>query len=207
MSTKRERRFLTRDINIDDTSGSPKIRGYAAVFNSMSEDLGGFREVIAPGAFDSSLSSIPDVRALFNHDPNLILGRTIPGTLRLSVDDTGLAYEIDPPDTQAARDLMTSMKRGDVNQSSFGFYCDEDDWTKDAEGCMLRTIRSASLFDVSPVTYPAYPEASSGVRNLRGVMFPDGDVEIPVQQITTPISIDESDNDDSLLALLAALQS
>ena len=144
---------------------SPKIVGYASVFNSLSENLGGFREQIEPGAFDDALGD--DVRALFNHDPNMILGRTTAGTLSISSDENGLRYEIDPPNTTVGRDLMVSLQRGDITQSSFGFTVEDDSWSEDDDGRVIRTIHKVrNLFDVSPVTYPAYPEASVSARAL-----------------------------------------
>lgn len=144
------------------------ILGYATKFTpAMSDDLGGFYEQIAPHAFDECLAANPDVRALWNHDANHVLGRTKAGTLRLSVDKTGLLYEVDPPDTTFAKDLMVSMERGDVTQSSFGFICTEDTWRDDGQGNYIRTVLKAELFDVSPVTFPAYPDATSGVRHVR----------------------------------------
>ncbi len=143
------------------------IRGYAAKFDVLSENLGGFREKIAPGAFDGVLAD--DVRALINHDPNLIIGRTAAGTARIGVDDAGLWYEVDLPDTNAARDLSESISRGDVSQSSFAFTVASggQDWTEDDEGRVIRTItKMQRLYDVSPVTYPAYPDATVGVRAL-----------------------------------------
>ena len=163
---EQERRCIDMQLRaIQDQGQIPSIRGYGSVFNSLSENLGGFREIIAPGAFDDALEH--DVRALFNHDPNHILGRTTSGTLRLSVDERGLHYDIDMPDTSVARDLMVSIQRGDVNQSSFGFTVDEDSWEEDDEGRVVRTIHKVKrLFDVSPVTYPAYPETSTAKRAL-----------------------------------------
>lgn len=164
-----ERRIIDLDVLKVETraEGEGKlVRGHAAVFNRLSENLGGFREQIAPGAFDGVLND--DVRALFNHDPNHILGRTRSGTLRLTVDETGLGYELDPPDTSSGRDLLVSLERGDVSQSSFGFQVDEDDWVEDDEGRVIRTItKFRRLFDVSPVTYPAYPDATVGLRSLQ----------------------------------------
>lgn len=145
----------------------PLIRGHAAVFNKLSENLGGFREVIAPGAFDGVLGD--DVRALFNHDGSLILGRSTAGTLRVGIDSEGLTYEIDPPDTQYARDLLVSLERGDVRESSFGFRVAHggDRWDENEDGVLIRTItRVARLFDVSPVTFPAYPDTDSTKRAL-----------------------------------------
>lgn len=145
------------------------VRGYAAKFNVLSENLGGFREQIMPGAFADVLSD--DVRALFNHDPNIILGRTVAGTLRVFQDDTGLGYEVEMPDTPQARSLVTSIERGDVSQSSFAFRVarpDGDEWIEDEKtGAITRTIKKfARLYDVSPVTYPAYPDATVGMRAL-----------------------------------------
>lgn len=166
MKNKLERRFLKCQLRGAGDSGSDRlIVGYGAVFNTLSENLGGFREIIAPGAFDGRLED--DVRALFNHDRNIVLGRIAANTLKLSVDSEGLRYEITPPDTQAARDLIVSMDRGDIDQSSFGFYVDEDSWDEDEDGRVVRTVKKLKrLFDVSPVTFPAYPDAPSSARDL-----------------------------------------
>lgn len=167
---KREVRHFSGSIKVerrDAGAGPPLIRGHAAVFDSLSENLGGFREVIAPGAFDDVLGD--DVRALFNHDPNAILGRSTAGTLRIGVDSTGLTYEIDPPDTQSARDLLVSMERGDVRESSFGFRIARggDTWDENEDGVLIRTItKVARLYDVSPVTFPAYPDTDAAKRTL-----------------------------------------
>lgn len=175
---KTERRYLHGELRIKaDTSGKQKISGYAAKFNSMSEDLGGFIEEIDPHAFDACLAANPDVRGLWNHDPNYVLGRTRANTLQLTVDTVGLHYEIDPPNTQVAKDLMVSMQRGDVTQSSFGFICIEDTWRQGANGNLIRTVLKADLIDVSPVTFPAYVAATSEIASGRS-LFPDGDDEI-----------------------------
>jgi len=135
------------------------------VFDKLSDNLGGFREKIDPGAFADVLKD--DVRALFNHDSNIVLGRTAAGTLKIKQDSEGLHYEVDLPDTQQARDLALSVERGDINQSSFGFIVEDDDWAEDDEGRIVRTIRSfRSLFDVSPVTFPAYPDTTVGKRSM-----------------------------------------
>lgn len=167
---KLERRAFTVDgLKVEKRDdGSRKITGHAAVFNQLSHDLGGFREQISPGAFAKAIES-DDVRALFNHDPNVILGRNLAGTLRLAEDARGLAIEIDPPDTQAARDLMVSMERGDVTQMSFAFSVRPggQDWADDDEGRVIRTLKDLRLYDVSPVVYPAYPQTDVAVRELR----------------------------------------
>lgn len=161
---KLERRvFSLEHIELREDGDTPEIVGYAAVFNSLSEDLGGFREEIAPGFFDDVLGD--DVRALFNHDPNYPLGRTAAGTLALEQDSRGLKVRISPPPTQWAEDLQVSMRRGDVSQMSFGWYTEEDEWSKGKDGLVTRRlIKAERLLDVSPVTFPAYPQTSVEVR-------------------------------------------
>ena len=142
------------------------LAGYAAVFNRDTVIAGLFRERIAPDAFSRAIKE-DDVRALFNHDPNFVLGRTTAGTLALTQDETGLRYEADTPDTQWARDLMVSVARGDVNQSSFGFQVVREEWKEPENRAELptRTIIEARLFDVSVVTYPAYEETTAEARS------------------------------------------
>jgi len=139
------------------------VEGYASVFNSMSEDLGGFREIILPGAFSEVLDN--DVRALYNHDSNYLLARTTSGTLELKEDDKGLYYRFEMPNTSYGNDMLELFRRGDLSQSSFGFTVEKDSWRME-EGQHVRYIeRVGSLFDVSPVVYPAYTAASSGLRS------------------------------------------
>lgn len=168
--TDREMRCYSGEVRAEQREDGPtRIISYGSVFNSRSEPLWGFRELIKPGAFDDVLND--DVRGLFNHDPNFILGRSTANTLTLSVDERGLQYNIVAPDTQTIRDLVIApMQRGDINQSSFAFRVarDGEHWYEDDEGVVIREISKFSrLFDVSPVTYPAYQEADSGVRSLK----------------------------------------
>ena len=146
----------------DDTPS--KLVGHAAVFN-METDLGWFREKIAPGAFTEALKG-DDVRALFNHNPDIILGRSKANTLRMWEDERGLGVEIDLPDTQQAKDLRTSIERGDVSQMSFAFQPVVDEWDQSEEP-PLRTLKAVRLFDVSPVTYPAYPQTDVAARSYQ----------------------------------------
>lgn len=150
----------------DSSEAPPKIVGYAAVFDSMSDDLGGFREVIRPGAFAAGLASA-DIFALVNHDPSKILGRAKAGTLRLSEDSRGLRIEIDPPDTSVGRDTMESMRRGDMSGMSFRFRVNQggDTWRKEPTG-VVRELRSVAIDDVSVVTYPAYRDSEAAIRSL-----------------------------------------
>jgi len=153
---------------VSDENKKPKIRGHAAVFNKLSEDLGGFREKIDPGTFKGSIKK-DDIRALFNHDPNYVLGRNKAGTLKLSEDELGLAIEIDPPDTSFARDLIESLNRGDINQMSFRFITVRDSWNYQEDDKkpkeVVRTLQEVRLQDISPVTYPAYPQTSVACRD------------------------------------------
>lgn len=159
------RNFQVNELRaITNADGLRKITGYAAVFEKLSDDLGWFREKIQPGAFAETIGA-DDIRALWNHDSNFPLGRNKSGTLVLSEDDHGLKIEIDPPDTQWARDLMTSIDRGDVDQMSFGFQTLSDKWEM-VEGEDIRTLIKVRLFDVSPVTFPAYPDTEVGLRSL-----------------------------------------
>jgi len=164
LPNKETRTFTLENVEVREEDGKSIVVGYGSVFNSLSNNLGGFRELISPKAFDGRLED--DVRFLFNHDANYIMGRTISGTLKLRTDEKGLRYEVDLPDTQAGRDLKVSMQRGDVTQSSFAFTVEEDSWEKTTDGT-IRTIDKVSrLYDVSAVTYPAYEDATVALRSM-----------------------------------------
>jgi HK97 family phage prohead protease len=167
-----ERRFFAIEgLTVETREGkAPVIRGHAAVFGQLSEDLGGFREQIAPGAFASAIDGTDDVRALFNHDSNYILGRNRSKTLRLKEDARGLAIEIDAPDTQTIRDLVLApIERGDVSQMSFGFSVrpERTGLGQGRRGPGDPHAEEPALFDVSPVVFPAYPQTDVGLRELR----------------------------------------
>jgi uncharacterized protein len=159
------RNFMATELRtITDGDDTRRIVGYAAVFNTLSDDLGWFREKIDPGAFKETIGQ-DDVRALWNHDSNYVLGRNKAGTLALSEDDHGLQIDVTPPDAQWARDLMTSIDRGDVDQMSFGFETISDRW-ETVDKVEIRTLVKVRLYDVSPVTFPAYPDTEVGLRSL-----------------------------------------
>lgn len=166
-----ERRYIpTQELRLLREGGKPlRAIGHFAVFNQLSEDLGGFREMLAPGAFADAIAN-DDVRALWNHDSNHVLGRNRAGTLTLAEEEGAARAEIDLPDTQMGRDAAVSIERGDVTGMSFGFqirdWQKDQVWARDADGNIIRTVLKASLFDVSPVTYPAYPQTDISMRSL-----------------------------------------
>lgn len=161
-----------RDSGNPDRANETTLRGYAAVFNSLSEDLGGFREILEPGAFRASLRKQPDVRLLFNHDPNYVMARTSSGSLELREDSRGLhVFARVDKDMSWVADLRKSMQRGDIDQMSFAFALHEDarDWAVTDDGQVVSTIRADGvddMFDVSVVTYPAYRATSVNMRSV-----------------------------------------
>jgi HK97 family phage prohead protease/HK97 family phage major capsid protein len=169
-----------RVMEVRAAEGERRISGYAATFNDVT-DLGYFREQIATGAFDGRTDD--DVRLLINHT-GVPLARTINGTLRLSVDDDGLRYEAELADTQEGRDLYTLIQRGDISQSSFAFSIEDEEWDNKAN---LRTVlKVGRLYDVSPVTYPAYATTTVNARS-RGAVPEDAPVDpAPLEPVEAP---------------------
>lgn len=137
------------------------VTGYAAVFNSPTLLWEGLEEKISPGAFSRALSN-SDVRCLFDHDWGKVLGRSKSGTLHLEEDDHGLKFEVELPNTTVAKDLIESMKRGDINQCSFGFVPTEENWDYNCDP-VLRTINEVELFEVSIVSLPAYQDTEASL--------------------------------------------
>lgn len=193
-----EQRFFPIEMRADGEGAAPKLVGYAAVFNELSLMLYGmFRERIERGAFAGSLTG--DVKALWNHDTNLPLGRTKAGTLALAEDAHGLRVEINPPDTQAGRDAVTSIQRGDVDQMSFAFEVLDDTWDQDAEtGVLIRTLRKVVLHEVSPVVFPAYPATSVSARAEPGAL---GDMPIIPEQFRRTATGLSAEQEQALLAV------
>jgi HK97 family phage prohead protease len=149
----------------DETTDSGKIIGYAVKWDELSSEMWGFKEKFSRGAFSKALEN-PDVYASWNHDSSEILGRT-PTTLSLVEDDIGLRYEITPPDW--ASRYVETIDRGDVRGSSFIFRPVKQEWDERNPDMAIRTITEAELFEVSPVTSPAYPTSSVGVRSAEAV--------------------------------------
>ena len=174
MENQMERRTITlKELRVVDSVSEPgvepAIEGYASVFDS--EELGGkspVREKVVKGAFEDTIQ-IDDIRALFNHDPNYVLGRNKAGTLTLEEDEKGLKVRIVPPDTTWAKDLLVSIKRGDITQMSFGFTVILDRWSYE-DNIDVRELLKVKLFDVSPVTFPAYSQTECGIRSMFDIM-------------------------------------
>ncbi len=177
MSTQRELRYITFDqFELRDESDGPHLRGYASLFDVEAIIWGMWREKVAPGAYKRTLKD-HDIRALWNHNADLVLGRNKAGTLQLSEDKKGLAVDIRPPDTQAGRDAVTSIKRGDVTQMSIGFETVKQEWQypENKQELPLRTIVESKLFEVSPVTFPAFEQTSIQARSI--LYLPNGDLD------------------------------
>lgn len=153
------------DLRVESRGVSRVIRGYAIVFDRLSENLGGFREQIAPGAVDRTLNEHIDLRALVDHDSAKILGRISAGTLRVEKDAHGLRVEIDPPETSIGQDIVESIRRRDVTGMSFSFRTLEDSWDFKTEP-PIRTLLDMIVREVSPVTFPAYPSTEVALRSL-----------------------------------------
>lgn len=167
-----ERRFVaSSDLEVRAAShdGAIPFRGHAAVFNEpafIRTSLGGFHEQVAPGAFRKTLQE-HDIRLLFNHSPQYVLARNRNGTLRLEEDESGLLVEADMLPTSYARDLALALERGDVSQMSFGFETIKDGWSETESGAPLRTLLEVKLWDVSPVTFAAYPQTDAALRSAQ----------------------------------------
>lgn len=211
-----ERRYAPlRKIETRDGDSELRVGGNAAVFDSMSENLGGFREIIKHGAFRKVLDAQPDVRFLVNHDPNLVFARTTAGNLTLREVGNGLEYVADMVPTTDARNFYLLMEAGVITQSSFAFRLAPggDDWTEDPEtGGLIRTISEFSaLLDVSAVTYPAYQAASVGARDAdvspSVTEQPSGAVaEEPGTVAVTDVQRAHAEEDEALVGCLSVAE-
>jgi len=183
-----ERRCLALDQGEIRAEGdkAPRLTGYAAKFGIVT-DLGWFREKIKAGAFDAALKD-SDCRALKNHDPNLLLGRESSGTLRLQANSVGLKFEIDVPDTTTGRDTVEEVRRGDLAGCSFSFTVAEDEWVhKEGEQSERTIVRIGKLYDVGPVTYPAYEDTTVVARSVQAVQEARKAVAAPLEEQPAPV--------------------
>lgn len=158
-----ERRAFNTGIEVRAADGKNRLRGYAARFGSV-YDMGWFTEEVSRRAFENA--DLSDVRILFNHDSNQILGRTASGTARVGIDENGLWYEVDLPDSPMGENVRVAVERGDVTQSSWGFTLKKDSWER-REGKDHRVLETVDMvFDASPVTFPANPDTSVAKRSM-----------------------------------------
>lgn len=165
---RREQRAVQSRFSIEtrEDGALPTIVGYAAVYEAETVIFNMFREKLRRGAFRRAVEARQDVRALFNHNPDFLLGRVGAGTLRLHDDDHGLRVEIDPPNTPTGREVVELIRRGDIYGMSFGFIPTRVSWEQaDESGLGLRVVEDVDLVDVSPVTYPAYEQTEVGIRS------------------------------------------
>ncbi len=177
------------ELRFDESEN--KIVGYAAVFNSLSEPIAGqFRERILPGAF-RNVGSTEDIISAINHDDSKILGRRSAGNLELTVTKRGLRYSITPPDTSYVRDLVENIKAGNVAGSSFEFRVHEkgEAWVQDEDGEPIRELRAIDVFEVGPVTRPAYPSTDVAVRSFEA--WKSANEEQPAPQTPTDVLRDK----------------
>lgn len=178
----REIRLSPLDFEVrgeDDKDDEMVIKGHASVFNSLSEDLGGFREMVKPGSFKRTLDEgDDDVRALAHHDTAQVLGRTANDTLQLREDEIGLAVRIELPNNTLGKDIRESVRRGDLDKMSIGFNVAEEEWDFPTEGVAIRTITDIDLFEVSIVAWPAFRQTDISLAK-RSMEQARGTVEIP----------------------------
>lgn len=194
-----EIRSIVSDLHVEERSDEKSgrvISGYAAKFDTWSEPIyGWFKEKIARGAFDKA--DMSDVIMVFNHDISGILARSTSGTLTLSVDETGLRFEFEAPDTTLGNDMVELVRRGDISKCSFKFVVESDEWVyaddKNKMELDERTVKSiAKLYDVSLVTYPAYKDTEASVREH---------LEQRKREALSPAKVDTSSRDREVAVL------
>lgn len=163
---ERETRILQQELaEVRISKDGKTLAGYGAVFGSRSKPLGGFVEEIARGA----KVEFEDVHATYNHSPDQLLGRVKSGTLRVTIDDVGIRYSVDLPNTTAGRDVRELVERGDVDGSSFAFDTLDDEWSR-KDDITLRTLKAVKVYELGPVAFPAYPDTTVAVRSLQALV-------------------------------------
>lgn len=180
----------TRILDLGSTSmevreaedGATTLVGYGAVFDSLSQDLGGFREKIDPKAFNRTVQNQKDILATLNHNVDALLGRTSAGTLRLGIDEVGVRYEVDLPQTSTGLDVAVLAQRGDLFGSSFTFSVTKDGeaWDKDENGNRIRTLTEVRLYELGPVVSPAYLDTTVALRSLESLDHEEEQEKDPV---------------------------
>lgn len=183
-----ERRYFTIDaIEMRADDGKEKIKGHSAVFDKLSEDLGGFREKIKKGAFSRSIKAAAagtktEIKVLWNHNSDFPLASTYNGSLRLAEDDKGCPFDFDPMDTPVTNYFYEAIRTGVVHQMSFAFRAVKDEWDNSDPKNPVRTLIDVDLIEISPVSFPAYPQTSVKVRDYLNALSQNnqpGDQDAP----------------------------
>jgi hypothetical protein len=181
-----DRRNCVGGVEVRQSGEANTLHGYALKFD-VQYDMGWFTESISRSALKSA--DMTDVRILFNHDPSLILGRTLSGTAQVGVDEVGLWYSVDLPKSPNGENVRVALERGDITQSSWGFYLDSSSGTAPdvwemRDGKNHRTITSVGrIVDASPVTYPANPDTSAAKRSYEQQVKPAGLTATEIQEL------------------------
>jgi HK97 family phage prohead protease len=191
----KELRSYASEIRVAKNEDGTRTVSGLIPYNSLSVELGGFQELIAPGAFATAFGSDADVLALRDHDAKLLLGRTKSRTLQLTDSPEGLRYTLTLPNTTAGNDLAESIDRGDLDSTSFGFATTEDSWACDDDGNVVRTLKQVELFEVSPCSFAAYPDSEVTVRSV-----PDS-IKEQLAKRNAPVIDDQIETMKSRLAL------
>ena len=165
MKQKMETRVIDAELEYREEEDKPIVGGYVVRWNKLSEEMFGFREKVAQGAFAKSLREMKAF-SFWNHNSDIVLGSTDNETLNLTEDDKGLRFELTLPDTTAGRDARTLIKRGDVKGMSFGFRTLRDEWDETDPQHVIRTLHEVRLYEVSPTAMPAYPQSSVAARSI-----------------------------------------
>lgn len=167
---KKEHRFQKTELRAQRNDAGGTIAGYAAKYGVVSEDLGGFREILMPGCFD--LDTNPDVVCNREHNDDDPLGRTTSGTLKLWSDEVGLAFECQVAPTTLGRDTLALVERKDINGCSFAFEVVDETWATADDGTPLRQVKRCVVYDVAAVVHPAYPETELAMRSAIAARAP-----------------------------------
>ena len=162
---KMETRVIDAELEYREEEDKPVVSGYVVRWNKLSEEMFGFREKVAPGAFAKSLREMK-VFSFWNHNSDIVLGNTENEALNLAEDDRGLHFELTLPETTAGKDARTLIKRGDVKGMSFGFQTLRDAWDVTDPQHVIRTLHEVRLYEVSPTAMPAYPQSSVAARSI-----------------------------------------
>lgn len=185
-----EKRIINNEVEIREADGKNYITGYGILFNSESQDLGGFTEIIEPSALRDA--DMTDVVGRAEHTNSMLLGRTSSGTMTLEIDERGVKYSIEVPNTTAGKDTLEYIRRGDMKGSSFAFSGVKDTWEKRENGVHKRTITGIrKIHDIGPVVNPAYLDTTAAMRSLEKFEEKEEVKETPKEEIQVGLTTSE----------------